>query len=150
MINKRGYYLEKIFDLSNMSVLEANALQKYIAKEKIEVPELKLGRINCDTRSQCQTHFRSIYVFIGASQVALEVKNPTANAGDIRDSDLIPGSGMSPGEGNGNPLQYSCLENPMDRGAGRAPVHRVTQSQTRLKWLRAYACVFLSGLILFC
>ena len=78
MINKRGYYLEKIFDLRNMSVLEANALQKYISKEKIEVPELKLGRINCDTRSQCQTYFRCIYLFTGASQVVLEVKNPTA------------------------------------------------------------------------
>ena len=45
------------------------------------------------------------------------VKNPTANAGDVRDPGSIPGSGRSPGEGNGNPLQYSCLENPMDRGA---------------------------------
>ena len=52
-----------------------------------------------------------------ASQVALVVKNPPANTGDIRDAGLIPGSGRSPGEGNGSPLQYSCLENPMDRGA---------------------------------
>ena len=47
------------------------------------------------------------------------------NAGDIRDEGLIPGSGRSPGEGNGYPLQYSCLENPMDRGAWQATVHRV-------------------------
>ena len=150
MINKRGYYLEKIFDLRNVSVLEANALQKYISKEKIEVPELKVGRINCDPRSQCQTYYRCIYAFTGASQVALEVKNPAASAGDIGESDLIPGSRMSSGEGNGNSLQYSCLENPMDRGAWWATVHRVTQSQTQLKLLRTYACVFLSGLILFC
>ena len=52
-----------------------------------------------------------------ASQVALVVKNPPANAGDIRDVGSIPGSGRSPGGGLGNPLQYSCLENPMDRGA---------------------------------
>ena len=52
-----------------------------------------------------------------ASQVALEVKNLSTNAGDIRDVDLIAGSGRSLGEGNGNPLQYLCLENPMDRGA---------------------------------
>ena len=52
-----------------------------------------------------------------ASQVALVVKNPTANAGDTRDMGSIPGSGRSPGEGNGNPLQYSCLENSMGRGA---------------------------------
>ena len=53
----------------------------------------------------------------GASQLALMVKNPPANAGDRRDSGLIPGWGRSPGGGHGNPLQYSCLENPMDRGA---------------------------------
>ena len=53
-----------------------------------------------------------------ASQVAQSVvKNPSANAGDARDADLIPGLGRSPGGGNGNPLQYSCLENSMDRGA---------------------------------
>ena len=51
------------------------------------------------------------------------------NAGD---SGLIPGSGRSPGEGNGNPLQHSCWENPMDRGAWRPTVHEVTKSQTRL------------------
>ena len=58
----------------------------------------------------------------GASQVVLVVKNLPANAGDIRDVGLIPGSGRSPGGGHGNPLQYSCLENPMDRGAGQATV----------------------------
>ena len=55
-----------------------------------------------------------------ASQAALVVKNLTANAGDIRDTDMIPGSGRSPGGGHGNPLQYSCLENPFDRGAWQA------------------------------
>ena len=58
----------------------------------------------------------------GASQVALAIKNLSANAGDIRDSGWIPGSGRSPGEGNGNPLQISCLENPMDGGAWQATV----------------------------
>ena len=51
------------------------------------------------------------------------VRNPPANSGDKGDAGLIPGSGRSPGEGNGNTLQYSCLENPMDRGPGRATVH---------------------------
>ena len=51
------------------------------------------------------------------------VKNPPANAGDVRDVDSILGSGRSPGERNGNPLQYSCLGNPMDRGAWQARVH---------------------------
>ena len=59
-----------------------------------------------------------------ASHVALVVKNPPANAGDTRDVGSIPGSGRSPGRGHGNPLQYSCLENAMDRAAERATVHR--------------------------
>ena len=57
------------------------------------------------------------------------VKNPPANARDIKDAGSIPGS-RSPGEGNGDPFQYSCLENPMDRGAWRATVHGVEKSQT--------------------
>ena len=66
------------------------------------------------------------------SQVALVVKNPPGSAGDIRDTDLIPGLGRSPGGGHDNPLQYSCLENPRDRGAWWATVHRVTKSRTQL------------------
>ena len=76
-----------------------------------------------------------------ASQVALLVKNTLAKAGDIRDSGLIPGSGRSPGERHGNPLQYSCLENPLDIRAWWAAVHRVTQSWTRLKRLSMHACI---------
>ena len=67
--------------------------------------------------------------------MALVVKNLPANAGDLRDMGSIPGLGRSPGEGHGNPLQYSCLENPMDRGAWQATVHEVTQSQTQPKRL---------------
>ena len=66
----------------------------------------------------------------GASQVALVVKNPPANAGDVRDVGLIPGSGRSPEGDHGNPLQCSCLENLTDRGAWWATVHRVTKSRT--------------------
>ena len=75
----------------------------------------------------------------GASQVALVAKNLPFHTGDIRYPSSIPGSGRSPGEGNGNPHQYSCLENPMDRGAWWATVPRVTQSQTRLKWFSTHA-----------
>ena len=67
-----------------------------------------------------------------ASQVALVVKNLPVMAGDVRDMGLIPGSGRSPGGGNGNPLQYSCLENSMDRKAWWATVHGVTKSWTQL------------------
>ena len=69
---------------------------------------------------------------------ALVVKNPPANAGDIRDMDSIPGSGRSPGGDHGNPLQYSCLENPMDRGAWRDTIQRVAKSWTRLKPLSTH------------
>ena len=63
------------------------------------------------------------------------VKNSPANAGDIRDAGLIPGSGRSPGGRHGNSLQYSCLENLMDRGAWGLAVNRVAKSETRLKRL---------------
>ena len=66
------------------------------------------------------------------------VKNLPASAGDSGDSGLIPGLERSPGEGNGNSLQYACLENPMDREAWRATVHKVTKSQIQLKPLRLY------------
>ena len=68
-------------------------------------------------------HFR-------ASQVALVVKHPPANAGDVREAGSIPGLGRFPGEGNGDLLQYSCLENSMDRGAWQATDHGATKSQT--------------------
>ena len=67
--------------------------------------------------------------------MALVVKNPPANAGDTEDVGLIPGSGRSPGEADSNPLQYYCLENPMDRGAWWATVYRVAKSGTRLNQL---------------
>ena len=68
-------------------------------------------------------------VTLGASQVVLVVKNPSANERDIRKAGSIPGSGRSLGGGHANPLQYSCLENPKDRGAQRVTVHGVAQSQ---------------------
>ena len=74
--------------------------------------------------------FKAEYYEICASQVVLAVKNPPANAGDARDAGLIPGSGRSPGEGHGNPLQYSCLENPMDRVAWKVTVQRAANSWT--------------------
>ena len=72
---------------------------------------------------------------LGASQVVVVVENPSANAGDIRDVGSIPRSGGSAEGEYDSPLQYSCLENPMDRGAWQATVHWVAKSQTRLKQL---------------
>ena len=86
-----------------------------------------------------------------ASQVALVVnkqtnkqtknKKQTPDAGDIRDVDLIPGLGRSPGGGHGNPLQYCCLENSLNRGAWRTRVHGVAKRQTRLMQLSMHSCV---------
>ena len=93
--------------------------------------------------TQSQTRLKrlsSSIAFIGASQVALVVKNQLAKAGDI-DMCLIPGSGRSPGGGHCNPLQYSCLENPMDRGVWRATVHSAAKSWTRLKSLDRIAFI---------
>ena len=67
-----------------------------------------------------------------ASQVALGIKNLPANTGDGSKAGSVPGSGRSPGGGHGDPLQYSCLENPTDKGAWWFAVHRVTKSWTRL------------------
>ena len=70
-----------------------------------------------------------------ASPRWLSSKVSASNAGDVRDVGSIPGSGRGPGGGHGNPLQYSCLENAMDRGGWQATVHGVTKSWTQLKQL---------------
>ena len=80
-------------------------------------------------------HEPSWVVFEWLCQGARVVKNLPADAEDIRGKGSIPGSGRSPGGGKDNPLQYSCLKNPMDGGAWCARVHRVAKSQTSLKWL---------------
>ena len=78
-----------------------------------------------------------VCVWGGASQVALVVKNPSANSGDIRDVDSIPRSGRFPGSRHGNPLQCSCLDNPVDRGVWQVMVHGVTESDI----LHMHTCV---------
>ena len=84
----------------------------------------------------CAKYYKPItvqYYIAGASQVTLVVKNLPPNEGDIRNVVSVSGLGRSTGEGHGNPLQYSRLENPMNRGAWWAAVHRVSQSRTQLK-----------------
>ena len=84
---------------------------------------------SCPIRFITQTQVKIHLAF----HVVLVVKNPPANAGDIRDAGLIPGLGRFPEGGHGNPFQYSCLEKPMDRGDWQATDHRVAKSWTRLK-----------------
>ena len=78
-------------------------------------------------------------VFSGSLPGGTSGKEPTCNVGDLRDTGWIPRSGGSPGGGHGNALQYSCLENPMDRGARRATLHGVTRGQTRLRQLSMHS-----------
>ena len=85
--------------------------------------------------------FYSIFIQSKASQVVLVVKNPPANAGDTRDQTSIPGSGRSPGEGNGNPLPFLPGEPHGPRGAWWATVHGLARSWTWLKHLSMHACI---------
>ena len=94
-------------------------------------------RICTHIQNNCDKHRGHLMVpvnWMGASQVVLVVKKE-ADAGDVRDVGSIPGWERSPGGGHGNPLQYSCPENPMDIGAWQATAHRVTKSRTQLKQL---------------
>ena len=93
--------------------------------------DCSVGKRNPKRKSLRETRNVALLFFstriVWTSQVVLVVNNPPASAGDIRDTSLIPDLGRSPGEGHGSPLQYSCLENPMDRGARWATVHGVTR-----------------------
>ena len=83
-----------------------------------------------------------LYVYLWVSQVALGVKSLPMQETDVRDGGSIPGLGRSPGRSNGNPLQYSFLEDPMDTGAWRAMVHRIAKSWTRLRRLNTeHTCI---------
>ena len=82
------------------------------------------------------SHLGEFYMLLRASQVALVVKDPPANAETIS----VPGSGRSPGGGHGNPLQYSCLENPMNRGAWQATVQSRKESYTTEATYHVHTC----------
>ena len=86
------------------------------------------------THTHTHTHIYTHVGFLGDT----EVKNQPANTGDAGDSGLIPGLGRSPGGGNSNPLQYSCLKNPKDRGAWRATVHGGRKELDRTERLNAH------------
>ena len=91
-------------------------------------------------------HIIYIYIYINKKwgfPGSSAVKNPPANSEGTRDAVSIPGSGRSPGGGNGNPLQYSCLENPTDRGAWWATVHGVAKSQALTEYTRTHINIYL-------
>ena len=125
--------------------------QKYRQSKKISIVR-GFGEWGEEWIGKAQDMFRAVKLFYmihnfghkrsynhtRASQVRLVVKNLPANAGDIGDAGSIPGSGRSSGGVNGNPLQYSCLETPMDRVTWRAMVHEAAESQTWLKGLSSH------------
>ena len=100
----------------------------------IVVPAFRLLIILSSAYNTLGSKLSEVITSVDLNHMALVVENPPANArGDLGDVSLIPG--QSPGEGNGSPLQCCCLENPMDRGAWWATVHRVAKSWTQLKQL---------------
>ena len=111
---------------------EFHGLSPWGRKESDTTERLSLHSLDPHTSLQRLQAGVCVCVCVYILKLALVVKNLPASAGDIRDAGSIPGSGRSPREGNGNPLQCSCLENSMDRGAWQATVHGVTKSRTRL------------------
>ena len=135
-------YIKKMKENNVNRFDKIHHLWKILYKQGIEVKIMYL--ILC-TETLLRYNIYSWNIKIWDFQVVLEVKNLPANAGDIRDTVSILGSGRSPGVGHGNPLQYSFLENSMDRGDQWATVHRVAQSKIQLKQLSTYMCM-ISGI----
>ena len=113
------------FEVQNTKALTSQGRTNFVGKQSTQVFKRVLGFVSCSAVAA----LKPLIIFgTRASQVAQLVKNPPANAGDTRDVGSIPGSGRSPREGNVKPLQYSCLENSMDRGAWQVTVHGVLKS----------------------
>ena len=108
-------------------------LDKFVYMMIVTIKAVTYSRMNSSSCSfgLCM-NWSLLCIDLWASQVVLVLNNSPANAGDLRDVGLIPGSGRCPGGGHGTPLQYLCLENPMDRGAWQAMAHRVANSWMQL------------------
>ena len=130
-----GRVHQRIFNHGN-SVSRFKIVKNYSDKNVDE--RMEVDNIYYTIFSLCNT----CIILYWASQLALVVKNPDVNSRGIRDMGLIPGLGRSPGGGHDHPLQYSCRENSMDRGAWWATVHRVPKSQTGLKQLRTHTLLY--------
>ena len=129
-------------DLTQVSHIAGGFFTSWATREAQEYQEYyPFSRRSSQPRNRTRVYcIASGFFTVWAIREAQVVKKPPANAGDLRDVGLIPGLGRSPGKGNDNPLQYPCLENPMDRGAWQASAHSVAKSQTRLKWFNMYTC----------
>ena len=123
-----------------LSVFTTLSPSQHQTKTCIVFAHSNLGLPSEKKRENVTLFYTGAYSTCGVSQVVLVVNNPSTNPGDIRDTGSIPGSGRSPGGGHRNPLQYSCLENPMDRGTCWAMIHRVTKSWTWLNWRTKIDC----------
>ena len=117
------------FEVQNTKALTSQGRTNFVGEQSTQVFKRVLGFVSCSAVAALKP---LIIYGTRASQVAQLVKNLPANAGDTRDMGSIPMLGKSSGTGNGNLLQYSYLENSMDRGAWRATVHEVTKTRTRL------------------
>ena len=112
----------------------------YLPNPGIEPRSPALQADSLPTELQGKPHF--VLILYSSFPGGARGKEPTCQWGDIWDVGWIPGLGRSPGGGHGSPLQYSCLENPIDRGAWRAAVHGVRKSQTQLKQLSMHAILY--------
>ena len=118
------------FEITNMSVTNVRLAKKNHARCSKALPHARIP--SHLSRPKLNDHWCTHPFILWAFQVALVVKNLPSKTGDTRNTGLIPGMGSFSGEGNGNPLQYSCLGNPMGGGAWRATVHEVAKNLTRL------------------
>ena len=147
MLNKEAYILGKLIFCPCLFIYSKLSSVKYALKIKFclqnqqgEMYDPKDEKRDLWVEEFCGKYF--MCPLPTSVQVALMIKYPSANAGDIRYVGSILGSGRSPGGGHGNPLQYCSLENPKDRGGWCATVHGVTKSQTQLKRLSMHTPLF--------
>ena len=129
-------------NLCLVTILTVSALNGFTLGEQSHLALYQIGftlKTKLQTEKCCMgwqprlfplNNFNTSILLDWASQVALVVKNPSATAGDARGTGVVPGLGRPRGEGNGTPLQYSCLENPMDKGTWWAIVRGATESDT--------------------